>query len=184
MAYKKGFNEYKIFDDYVIIYFKKRNGEIYESYIDKEDLQKLITLNWSWNLVLDKYTQTYYVKTSEYLGVINKKSKHKTHYLHRIIMDYNGNDIIDHINHNTLDNRKINLRIILKPNNEKNRKGKNINNTSGYRNVCWIKGFWKVQLQVDGKNYRFPENFTNVDEAGKFAEEKRKEIYGEFAGKS
>ena len=50
--------------------------------------------------------------------------------------------------------------------------------------MCWIDGYWKVQIQIDGKNHRFAENFKGVEEAGKFAELKRQEIYGEFAGSS
>jgi hypothetical protein len=38
-----------------------------------------------------------------------------------------------------------------------------------------------VQLQIDGKNTKIAA-FDDVHEAGKYAEEKRKEIYGAFAG--
>ena len=64
-----------------------------------------------------------------------------------------------------------------------NRSGKNKNNTSGYRNVSYIKGEGKyiVQLQVDGKNKRLGE-FDDVHEAGKFAEEMRKKYYGKYKG--
>lgn len=92
---------------------------------------------------------------------------------------------IDHINHNTLDNRKENLRMVKQDENLKHRKGKNSNNTSGYRNVSWNKYYEKyvVQLQVNGKNTIFG-YFDDVHEAGRIAKEKRKEIYGKFAGKS
>jgi len=83
-----------------------------------------------------------------------------------------------------LNTRRSNLRITNQENNLKNRRSKNSNNKSGYRNVCWIDGYWKVQIQIDGKNHRFAENFKGVEEAGKFAELKRQEIYGEFAGSS
>jgi hypothetical protein len=81
-----------------------------------------------------------------------------------------------------MNNRQYNFRICTNSDNTKHRKGINENNRSGHRNVCNINGYWKVQLQVDGKNYRFPENFTDVEEAGRFAELKRKELYGKFAG--
>lgn len=59
------------------------------------------------------------------------------------------------------------------------------NNRSGYRNVCWEKKSkrWIVQLQVNGKNTvlkKFKEN--ELEEAGKYAEKMRKELYGKFAG--
>ena len=67
--------------------------------------------------------------------------------------------------------------------NLKNRKGRNSNNKSGYRNVSWDGYKWIVQLQVNGKNTclgRFPEN--ELEQAGKFAEEMRQKYYGKFAG--
>ena len=75
--------------------------------------------------------------------------------------------------------------IISNKNNLTNRKGKNINNTSGYRNVYWDKKMqkWAVQLQINKKGVvlgTFPKN--KLEEAGKFAEEMRQKYYGEFAG--
>lgn len=92
---------------------------------------------------------------------------------------------VDHINHKPRDNRKENLRFISVSNNSRNRKTKNRNNKSGYRNVCWDKRSkkWVVQLQVNGRNKplkRFNED--QLEEAGKCAEKMRKELYGEFAG--
>lgn len=90
---------------------------------------------------------------------------------------------VDHINHNTLDDRKSNLRIITSGSNSMNRKGRNSNNKSGYRNVSWHKSInkWVVQLQIDGKN-RVLGQFDDVHEAGRFAKEMRIKYYGEFAG--
>ena len=93
--------------------------------------------------------------------------------------------VIDHINHNTLDNRKENLRVIADSNNSKNRKTKNSNNKSGYRNVSWSKSenAWKVQISINGKNTylkSFP--YEQLEEAGRYAEEMRQKYYGEYAG--
>ena len=97
-------------------------------------------------------------------------------------MNANGKDV-DHENNDTLDNRKSNMRVVEESNNSKNRKSRNRNNKSGYRNVSLIKGKWVVQLQIDGKNKRLG-SFDDVHEAGKFAEEMRQKYYGEFAGKN
>jgi hypothetical protein len=92
-------------------------------------------------------------------------------------------EFVDHINHNTLDNGKENLRITSNRYNLKHRKGKNSNNKSGYRNVSWLNSYkkWCVQIQIEGKNTILGK-FDDVDEAGKFAEEMRNKYYGEYAG--
>ena len=93
---------------------------------------------------------------------------------------------IHHRNHNTLDNRKENLELISITENSRHRKGKNKNNTTGYRNVMYNKRYknkpYHVQLQIDGKN-KVLGKFSDVDEAGTFAEEMRQKYYGEYAGK-
>lgn len=129
------------------------------------------------------------MRSSEYLGLKNGKPRYKVRRLHRYLIG-NGEEIpksrvVDHINHNTLDNTRKNLRVTTIKYNSRNRSGKNKNNTSGYRNVCWLKdeNKWIVQLQVNGKN-KVLGRFDDVDEAGKFAEEMRQKYYGEYAGKS
>lgn len=97
------------------------------------------------------------------------------------------NTKVDHINHNTLDNRKCNLRLTEQNQNLKNRNSKNTNNQTGYRNVSYIKSckglpYW-VQLMINGKNTVLGK-FADVDDAGSYAELMRQRYYGEFAGKS
>jgi len=130
-------------------------------------------------------TKSYYTKLTKYLGTINGKPKYKLIYLHRIVMNVDKDIIIDHINHNTLNNRKINLRIIENNKNLKHRKSRNSNNTTGYRNVSWIKNekIYRVQLQINGKNTKLGD-FTDVDEAGKFAEKMREKYYGKYKGEN
>jgi hypothetical protein len=91
---------------------------------------------------------------------------------------------VDHKNHNTLDNRKKKLRVTEQHNNLKNRKGKNSNNKSGYRNVFWAskEKKWIVSLMIDKIHKRLGK-FDDVHEAGAFAEEMRKKYYKEYKGK-
>jgi len=75
--------------------------------------------------------------------------------IHRLIM---GNpDVkkdIDHINGNTTDNRKKNLRVCTREQNSWNRKIP-ITNTSGYKHVLWDnqKRSWIAAVRVKGKTY-------------------------------
>lgn len=76
--------------------------------------------------------------------------------LHRQILGLEKGDGLtgDHINGNTLDNRRENLRIATYMENGRNR-GKQANNTSGFKGVSWHKRNrkWWAQIQVDGKHF-------------------------------
>lgn len=148
-----GFNEYKVVDNYVIVYLRLRAGEQYETYVDLEDLQRLKDFGYHWHLSWNKKGKCYYCKCTIRSKDIEKYNR-RSLYLHSYIMGLYKQ--VDHINHNTLDNRKENLRVLTKDENNLYRKGANCNSVTGYRNVSYIKDDKKkpyhVQLQVDGKN--------------------------------
>lgn len=122
-----------------------------------------------------------------YLGTTGKTNMNT--FLNVFILNPDGNPeiCVDHIHHDTLDNRKVNLRSTETIYNTKNRKSRNSNNTTGYRNVIYNKTYKKkpyhVQLQVNGKN-KVLGRFDDVDEAGEFAKQMREKYYGEFKGKN
>lgn len=159
----------------------RRNQESLYAIIDLEDLERVINYPYTWFAQYNKDIDNYYVRASVY----NPNTQHsEVMFLHQFIMNANGR-FVDHINSNTLNNRKSNLRVVLDSNNSMNRKSRNSNNTSGYRNVSWSKNEnkWIVQLQINKKN-KILGRFDDVHEAGKFAEEMRNKYYGEYAGKS
>ena len=188
----KGFNDYKIIEEITEIYVTKRNGEKYTVLIDTEDLSKLIELGYRWHLFYDPVTEDHYVHTTyyrkdengDYLKDENGKRLAQTGVLlHSIIM--NTRNIVDHIDHKSLDNRKSQLRVTEHVYNTKNRKSKNSNNKSGHRNVSWNGSGWSVQIQIEGKNTtlkRFKRH--QLEEAGVYAKKMREKYYGEFAGES
>ena len=171
-------NEYKIVNDIAKIKLTRWSGKEVWSIIDLEDLERVRYSGLNWHV---KYVnESYYAMTN-----CDKEEYGKTvEYLHRFIANADVGDVIDHINHNTLDNRKANLRYSNMAKNAMNRRGKNTNNTSGYRNVSWSKSYkqWVVQLQVEGKNTLIG-RFDDVHEAGNFAKRMRLKHYGSYAGK-
>lgn len=180
MANKKG-NNYVIDEEnnIVKIELRRRKGENLWTIIDLEDLEKVINFPYTWFAKYQTLNKGFYV----YASVYNSETKkYKTLCLHQFIMNANG-QAVDHINGDTFDNRKSNLRIVEDSDNSKNRKSKNSNNTSGYRNVSWNKKDkkWVVQMQIN-KKHKTLGSFDDVHEAGKFAEEMRKKYYGEYAG--
>ena len=62
---------------------------------------------------------------------------------------------VDHINQNTHDNRLENLRWVTALENGQN-KGKNKNNKSGHKNICYhkAKNRWQFEKRVNGKKYQ------------------------------
>ncbi len=147
-------NKYKIIDDKVIIYLETRDGQVFEAIIDVDDLDKVKQENLKWHVKYSETNSLYYCKATKYLGIINGKYKYKTIYLSQIILGFYGRvKMIDHKNHNPLDNRKDNLRLLNNKQNVTHRKGANKNTTTGVRNVSYsrLEGKYLVQLQIEGK---------------------------------
>ena len=99
--------------------------------VDNEDFDYLNQWHW-WD------HGTYVVRDERYGKRINNK---KYRFLiHRVILglEKGNKKIVDHINHNPLDNRKCNLRVCTQVENQQNR-GIYKNNTSGYKGVYWHK---------------------------------------------
>lgn len=174
-------NKYEIRGDTTVIFMPMRTGIILETLIDTEDLQKVLNTNLIWHGVWDIYSKSYYAKATAY------KQKPSTVSLHRIVMDATDKDIeVDHKNHDTLYNRKYNLRRTESGKNSANRKGANIKNNTGVRNVCYIERdneYW-VQMMKKGERFRWIFPVDQFEEACDFAIKKREELFGEFAGGS
>ena len=187
MANKKG-NNYIIDEENGIakIELTRRDGTVLWTKIDLEDLDRVINFPYTWSAKYDPDLEQYYVEATVHRKLI-EEGYSKAMKLHKFVMNVNDDRVVDHINHDTLDNTKTNLRVISHSNNSTNRKSRNSNNKSGYRNVCWSKNEnkWIVQLQINKKNKilgRF--EYNDLDKAGQFAEEMRQKYYGEFAGKN
>lgn len=185
MANKKG-NNYIIdaANSIAKIELNRRKYENVYAIIDLEDLERVVNYPYTWFPQYRKELKNYYVRCTNYENKKNGISS--VVFLHQFIMNAEGKDV-DHINNNTLDNRKANLRISEHKNNTTNRHGRNSNNKSGYRNVCWSKSEkkWLVQLQIDGKGVCLGKfQYDELEQAGKFAEEMRQKYYGEYSGKS
>lgn len=175
----KGFNDYELREDYAVI-FATRKSKRYEILVDIDDFYMLLNAGYRWCVSYDSNIDGFYAHTNVYSKNSNGKRAHSNFKIHNYILE--TSNIVDHIDHNTLNNRRGNLRIVTNAQNLKNRKGKNKNNKSGYRNVSRVSGKWVVQLVVNGKNTRLGA-FDDVHEAGAFAEDMRKKHYGEFAGR-
>lgn len=88
-----------------------------------------------------------------------------TPFMHQQILGVKPGSVTDHINRNTLDNRKCNLRTVSYSVNQCNR-GKQKNSNSGYKGVYWQeqRHKWRAKIQLNGKTINLG-SFNTPEEA-------------------
>lgn len=165
-------NEYRIDGNTAILLLAKTSGEIIETIIDLEDLEKVLSYPNRWCVRGKKSRWYVYANTPTVNG------KRSTIELHRFLMDAPSDMVVDHINHNTLDNRKSNLRIVTSAQNNQNRKGCHSDNKySRLRNVHWHKGLskWRVRIIANGKTH-YIGAYDDLEQAKEVAIRERKRL--------
>lgn len=138
--------------------------------VDECDFESLSKMNW-------RMHKRGYPRLATW---VNKKTKHVT--LHRFILGVTDPTIlVDHINGNTLDNRRSNLRTCTRKQNNQNRRA-DVLNQSGFRGVCFDKRAkkWKAEISSDSKRM-FLGHFENPEDAAAAYNTAAKECFGDFA---
>lgn len=134
--------------------------------VDDEDYEWLNQSKWTARF--DKNSNSYYAYRMLYFGRINGKEIRKMQQMHRAIMERILEDegrfeelkqfrenpmenMVDHINHNTLQNTRNNLRKVSTRQNQQNLK---IKGTSKYPGVSWDKNRkkWRAQIKINKKS--------------------------------
>lgn len=129
---EKKYNTYNLSGKYGIGYTS--SGE--EFYFDLEDYEKIKGFTW-------------YVSKNNYI----ENTEHM--YMHALVMNTINGDYVDHIKHNTFDNRKSKLRIVTPTQNNMNRKIQS-NNTSKITGVSFHKASqrWFAHIKINKKQKR------------------------------
>ena len=138
--YNKKYNKYDLFGEYGIGWTSNTNQEFY---FDLEDYDKIKDYCWDFN------------KDRGYISGADPTNWRKHRYIHRVIMECDNNNLfIDHINHNPLDNRKCNLRLVTPAQNGYN-KGIQPYNTSGEIGVYFNnrRKKWIAHIIYNDKHY-------------------------------
>jgi hypothetical protein len=134
--------------------------------VDDEDYEFLN--QWKWCVA--KNGNTYYA--------IKAKKDKRLLYMHRIILDCPNNMYIDHIDHNGLNNQRINLRICTKSQNSKNKRPSGRSKYLGvhYSSYNTINAAIKINDKIKHLG-----TFNTEEEAAKKYDEFARIYHGEFA---
>jgi hypothetical protein len=103
-------------------------------------------------------------------------------YMHKVILDLPSGSEGDHINGDSLDNQRGNLRPATRLQNLRNRK-KFKTNTSGFTGVCFYKNRinlpWNARIQIHGKFIHLG-FFASAIEAAKIRNRAAKKFFGKY----
>ena len=161
----KKYNSYDLSGEYGIGYTNK--GEPF--YFDLEDFDKIKDYCW-------------HSEEKGYVVTDTHAESRRVIKMHRLIIGANlFSQHVDHINHQTNDNRKCNLRICTSSENNWNVE-KRIDNKSGCPGVCWHARdlCWEVHIQVHKKPI-YIGRFNNYDDAVAARKQAEEKYFGNYS---
>ena len=143
--------------------------------VDPDDYRRLSKVKW----FAAKGGHSFYAARGQWSGKLKKRL---TIMMHRVILNVPEGFVVDHINHNALDNRKANLRPATQADNARNARYPKINTSSRYRGVWYNKqtGKWRATIVVNRKRKQIGYFHNEVDAAKAYDRAARK-FHGEFA---
>jgi hypothetical protein len=103
--------------------------------------------------------------------------------MHRCVIKVPAGRVADHINHNGLDNRKVNLRPVTSAQNGRHKKKINTKSRSMYKGIYYDRhgGVWRARITCNGRVI-YLGSFKDEIEAAKTYDQAAKKYHGEFAG--
>lgn len=162
---KKKYNEYDLESESFGIGYTTKGEKFY---FDKDDYELIKDHCW-------------YI-TGSRGGYVVSTDNRTTIMLHRLILGVTDPKMdVDHINHNPNDNRKENLRVVTRSQNNANM-GLRVHNTSGCTGVTWhsTRKQWISRISIDKKDI-FLGWFNDYDEAVKARKEAEEKYFGEYS---
>lgn len=165
-------NEYIIYEDYVELCITGSKQGDFKTYFDIEDYEMIKQYKW----LVNKFRGS---KTYSNYYIVNKHGN----FLHRIIINAPKGKVVDHIDGDSMNNRKANLRICTIRDNSKNNKIHK-DNKSGHKGVLWYYynnvNKWMAYICVN--NIRMNLGYYDTyEDACKIREKAEEKYFGEFS---
>lgn len=140
--------------------------------VDDEDFGKVSGFKWHVRV----YNRSMYAYAKAIVG--------DKHYIdmHRLLMMPKSSQQVDHIDHNGLNNQKINLRVCSANQNKRNTLIP-LSNTSGFKGVHYRRGLlkpWRVKIEFNKKQI-YGGYFSTKEEAAIKYNQMAVKYFGEFA---
>lgn len=150
---KSNTNSWTLYEDCAILNITNSHGVV-SAYIDSDDFELASSKTWR----VSKKKNKYYLVTGS-------KTKGTSEYMHRLLINSEIPDgyEIDHIDGNSLNNRKSNLRIVPRLKNIQNSKAR-IDNAIGIRGVSKAGNRYVVDFSYHPNRYYF-KHWTNLQDA-------------------
>lgn len=120
-----------------------------------------------------------YAQRSEYMGGGRKNHKVKVQQMHRLILQDQNPEMIDHKNRDALDNRRSNLRVCCRTQNRRNA-GPHRNSKTGVKGVIIEGSKYTATIYLNGKNKRLG-SYETLEQATEVYNNAARRYFGEFA---
>ena len=135
--------------------------------IDDEDYE--LVSQYKWHAIRKPSTNIWYALDSN------------NRYMHRLIMGAKDDELVDHINHNGIDNRRVNMRLCTIQQNQFNKR-KQPGKTSVYTGVSWdgVLCKWRAEIKINGSRKDLGRHKTQ-EEAVSAYNDAAAIYFGEFA---
>lgn len=148
----KGLNDYEICGEVTKLILPRRKEPALVALIDTDDLPVLQAAGIRWYVCRDRRRNGSYVERDRC------RKYEEPIKLHRFLLRPPPGIEVDHINHDGLDNRRCNLRLVTQRENQQNRI--TVPRTKKYPSplgVRWHKtyGKWQVSMRINGKETYF-----------------------------
>lgn len=146
--------------------------------VDDEDYEALMTYKW-FALGSPGYDGLYAARN----GQRGDGERHRTTIrMHRELMGNPTGLMVDHIDHDTLNNQRINLRVVTRSQNGQNQRGQKQKTSSIYKGVSWHKKgkVWYAQIGLNQQSNHLG-GFSTEEAAARAYDAAASEYFGEYA---